>query len=195
LRYPVVEITTAVTLLLLVTQTGLRLITIIYAILCCGMIVATFVDLKHSIIPDEISYGGIALGIILSIIYPKLHNTDNRLQALFFSIAGILVGGALIYSISAAGSLIFRKKLKQIGEESAMGGGDIKYLAMIGAFLGYKYVLFVFFLAPLFGSIVGIIMKLRYKAEIIPYGPYLSLATLVVILWGERIWRILYPYL
>jgi leader peptidase (prepilin peptidase)/N-methyltransferase len=159
------------------------------------MIVATFVDLKHSIIPDEISYGGIALGIILSIIYPKLHNTDNRLQALFFSIAGILVGGALIYSISAAGSLIFRKKLKQIGEESAMGGGDIKYLAMIGAFLGYKYVLFVFFLAPLFGSIVGIIMKLRYKAEIIPYGPYLSLATLVVILWGERIWRILYPYL
>ena len=74
-----------------------------------------------------------------------------------------------------------------------MGGGDVKYLAMIGAFLGVKGVIIVFFLAPFFGSIVGIIEKLRRKADIIPYGPYLSIAALIAILWSDIIIRTLFP--
>jgi leader peptidase (prepilin peptidase)/N-methyltransferase len=65
---------------------------------------------------------------------------------------------------------------------------------MIGAFLGWKGVIIVFFLAPFFGSVIGIIEKLRKKADIIPYGPYLSLAAFIVMLWGERIERFLFPY-
>jgi leader peptidase (prepilin peptidase) / N-methyltransferase len=76
-----------------------------------------------------------------------------------------------------------------------MGGGDIKYLAMIGAFLGLKGVIFVFFLAPFFGSVIGIIEKIRRKADIIPYGPYLSIATIIAIIWGEAIMKTLFPYI
>ena len=75
-----------------------------------------------------------------------------------------------------------------------MGGGDVKFLAMIGAFVGWVDVVFIFFLAPFFGAVVGIIMKLKYKAEVIPYGPYLSLASLVVIVWGDKILKLLFPY-
>jgi leader peptidase (prepilin peptidase)/N-methyltransferase len=85
------------------------------------------------------------------------------------------------------GQFIFKKE--------AMGGGDVKYLAMLGAFLGYKDAVFIYFLAPFFGSIVGLIMKYKYKLEIIPYGPYLSLAAFIVMLWGQRIFRTLFPYI
>ena len=70
-----------------------------------------------------------------------------------------------------------------------MGGGDVKLLAMLGAFLGWKLVVVTFFISPLFGSIVGIILKLKYKKEIIPYGPYLAMGAIVAIIWGEEIFR------
>jgi len=194
-RYLIVEIITAVLFVFLISKLGLNSVTIIYIALTSALIAATFIDLKHQIIPDEITYGGMVVGVILSVIFPQLHDTANRLYALRDSILGLLTGGALIYALSALGTIAFRKKLKEIGEESAMGGGDVKYLAMIGAFLGWQGALFVFFLAPFFGGVVGVIEKLRRKADIIPYGPYLSVATLVVIVWGERILNRLFPYI
>ena len=68
----------------------------------------------------------------------------------------------------------------------------MKFMAMIGAILGWKLVLLIFFVAPFFGSIVGIIVKIRTKQDLIPYGPYLSLATLLCIFWGEDILRWLF---
>jgi len=194
-RYAIVEILTSVVFVLLVKQLGLNAVTLIYMVLSCGLIAATFIDIDYQIIPDEITYGGMILGIILSVIFPDIHETANRLYALRSSFLGLLLGGALIYAISWIGTIAFKKKLKEIGEETAMGGGDVKYLAMIGSFLGWKGVIIVFFLAPFFGSIVGIVEKLRSKADIIPYGPYLSVATIIVILWGDRIMRTLFPYL
>jgi Type IV leader peptidase family. len=70
-----------------------------------------------------------------------------------------------------------------------MGGGDVKFMAMIGSILGWKAAVLIFFLAPFFGAGVGIIAKLRHGAEVIPYGPYLSLATVLVMLWGNDILR------
>ena len=194
-RYAIVEILTSVIFILLVKQLGVDAVTIIYMILSCGLITATFIDIDYQIIPDEITYGGMVLGLILSVVFPGLHDTANRFYSLRSSFLGLLSGGLLIYAIAWIGTIAFKKKLKEIGEESAMGGGDVKYLAMIGAFLGWKGVIIVFFLAPFFGSIVGIIEKLRRKADIIPYGPYLSVATIIVILWGDRIMRTLFPYL
>jgi leader peptidase (prepilin peptidase) / N-methyltransferase len=193
IRYAIVEVLTAAVFVLLVKQLGLNAVSVIYMVLSCGLIVATFIDIDYQIIPDEITYGGVILGVILSAVFPQLHGTANRIIALRSSILGLILGGALIYAIAWIGTIAFRKKLKEIGEESAMGGGDVKYLAMIGAFLGIKGVLLVFFLAPFFGSIVGIIEKIRRKADIIPYGPYLSIAALIVMLWGERIVRIFFP--
>ncbi|MFC1806789.1 prepilin peptidase [Candidatus Omnitrophota bacterium] len=186
-RYLIVELLTALTFVTLVTQLGLSITTIIYIILSCGLIVATFIDFEHQIIPDEITYGGMVLGLIASVAFPQLHDTANRLHALFFSFIGLLTGGAIIYLTGVAGKLIFKK--------DAMGGGDVKFLAMIGAFLGFSNAIFIYFLAPFFGSVVGIIAKIKFKADIIPYGPYLSLATFIVIIWGDKIMRILFPYL
>jgi leader peptidase (prepilin peptidase)/N-methyltransferase len=192
LRYITVEVLTAVIFVILVKELGLNVTTVIYMVLSCGLIIATFIDFKHQIIPDEITYGGMILGVIASFAFPQLHNTFNRFYALRDSLSGLILGGALIYLIASIGTIAFRKKLKKIGQESAMGGGDIKYMAMIGAFLGWQGAIFVFFLAPFFGSFVGIMEKLRKRADVIPYGPYLSIATLVVILWGDRILRALF---
>lgn len=68
-----------------------------------------------------------------------------------------------------------------------MGMGDVKLMGMLGALLGWKKILAVFFIAPLFGSVVGLVIKFVRKSDVIPYGPFLSLAAFVVIFWGERI--------
>ena len=193
LRYITVEVLTAVIFAILARTFGLSATTIIYMVLSCGLIIATFIDFEHQIIPDEITYGGMVLGLALSFAFPELHGTFNRFYALRDSLSGLIVGGGLIFLLASIGTIAFRKKLKEIGQESAMGGGDIKYMAMIGAFLGWQGAVFVFFIAPFFGSIVGIIEKLRKRADIIPYGPYLSIATLVFIIWGNRILQAVFP--
>ena len=186
-RYITVELLTASLLTILYLYFGLEANAIVYMSLTCAMIIATFIDFEYQIIPDEITYGGMVAGVILSIVFPGLHETQSRLYGLIYSIAGLLTGGVIIYATGLIGKLIFKK--------DAMGGGDVKFLAMIGAFLGYKQVLLIYFLAPFFGSAVGIFMKLKYKAEIIPYGPYLSLASFIVIIWGHEILQRLFYYM
>jgi len=197
-RYAVVEMLTAGLFALLVNTLGLNAISIIYMILVSGLIVATFIDFELQIIPDEITYGGMIVGLILSPIFPQLHNATSRWQSLLSSFVGLLVGGALIYAIAWIGTIAFKKKLEAIGEEQAMGGGDVKFLAMIGAFIGFKAVLLVFLLASLFGSVIGIIEKIRAKADIIPFGPYLALGTLVALIFQDKIFAFLkeiyFPY-
>lgn len=187
IRYMIVEVLTSAIFVLIAAQFGITITALIFSILCALMIIATFIDFEHQIIPDEINYGGIGLGLILSLIFPQLHNTPSRLFSFIDSFSGLIVGGLAIYLIGILGKMVFKKE--------AMGGGDVKFLAMIGSFVGWRYIIFIFFLAPFFGSFVGIILKLRYKAEIIPYAPYLSLAALIVILWGNRIINCLFPYM
>ena len=184
LRYIIVEILTAVVLVLAFIRWGFSIEFVAYSVLFCGLIVATFVDFKFQIIPDEVSYTGMILGIAASIFFPLLHGASVWYMGLFKSIAGLLAGGASIYLTGVVGKLIFKK--------DAMGGGDVKLMAMIGAFLGPAFAILVFFIAPFFGSVVGIIMKIKYKAEIIPYGPYLSLAAVVVAFLGKDILRYLF---
>jgi leader peptidase (prepilin peptidase)/N-methyltransferase len=90
----------------------------------------------------------------------------------------------MIYGIGMLGELAFKKE--------AMGGGDVKLMAMIGAFLGWKLVILTFFLAPFLGSVVGIIMKIREGKDVIPYGPYLSLAAVFSMFFGDRLLRLLF---
>lgn len=73
-----------------------------------------------------------------------------------------------------------------------MGMGDVKLMGMLGAFLGWKFAILIFFLAPFFGSPAGVYLKFFKKCDIIPYGPYLSLAAFVVMIWGQKILNILF---
>ncbi len=189
IRYFIVELLTAILFTLLFAKFGLTLNLLFSLILVCGLIVATFIDFEYQLIPDTVSFGGLAVGLTAGILHPTFFNTFSRKTAFINSLAGALVGAISIYSIGVIGKVMFRKKLKEINEDSAMGFGDVKFLAMIGAFLGWQKVLLVFFLAPFFGAAVGIILKAKYKMETIPYGPYLSLAAVIVMLWGDEIMR------
>jgi len=150
-----------------------------YAFLASGFIIATFTDLSHRIIPDEVNFGLLGLGVILSFIFPVLHNVDSRWMSLLYSLLGALVGGGSIFLLGVLGKLIFKKE--------SMGGGDVKLLAMAGSFLGWKLILLSFFIAPFFGAIFGIIRKIIYKDEYIPYGPFLALGCLISVLWANEI--------
>ncbi|MFH2144644.1 MAG: prepilin peptidase [Candidatus Omnitrophota bacterium] len=185
-RYFLVELLTASVLVILYNFFGLSAQFFVYSLLCCGLIVSTFIDFDFQIIPDEITLGGLALAVILCLLFPALHNTASRMTAFIQTVLGILAGGGSIYLIGKFGEVIFKKE--------SMGGGDVKLMAMIGALLGWKLVLLIFFLAPFFGAVVGIIAKIRKGAEVIPYGPYLSLATFLALLWGKDILRYLFCF-
>lgn len=184
-RYFLVEFLTAVAFLILHSFFGLTVQFYVYSVLSCALIVATFIDFDFQIIPDEITLGGLVVGIILSVIFPSLHGVSGWILGLKQAVIGLLAGGGSIYMIGKIGEMIFKKE--------SMGGGDVKFLAMIGSILGWKFAILIFFVAPFFGAIVGIIAKIRKGAELIPYGPYLSLATFLVILWGNEMIAYLFP--
>ncbi len=179
LSYITVEFLTGVLLLALFLAFGLTPKFFAYSVFTFGLIVATFVDFQIQEIPDEISLGGIALGLALSFAFPSISGDESRWHALLSSFFGVIIGGGMIYFLGLTGEAIFKKE--------AMGGGDVKLLAMIGAFLGWKFTVLTFFMAPIFGSVVGIVMKYRYGKETIPYGPYLSMGALGSIFFGEKI--------
>ena len=184
LRYFIVEILTAAAFLMLFIFFGISAKFFAYLALVSGLIVATFVDLEIQEIPDEVSIGLLAAGLILSAAFPSILNEPTRMGGFINSFSGAFLGGITIYAMGMLGEFAFRRE--------AMGGGDVKLLAMIGSFLGWKLTLLTFFIAPFFGSVVGIILKIRKGKDIIPYGPYLSLGAVVSMLWGDRILRVLF---
>ncbi len=198
LRYPAIELLTAIMFLVLFQRYGFSYDFIIFIVFICGLIIATFVDIQHRIIPDEVSIGGMILGFILTAIKGfNLRPMTHDLKPMFGSFLGIIIGGGIIYLTGFLFDLVYFKLLKKPpiqGETESMGFGDVKLLAMIGAFLGWQKVILVFFLAPFFGAIVGLINLLVKKNHTLPYGPFLSLAAIFSIFWAERIIRLILPY-
>ena len=182
-RYLIVEGLTACLALALYIVFGLTPKFAAYAVMTCGLIIATFVDFEINEIPDEVSIGVLVAGLVLSVVLPPLVGAASSWYDLLDSVLGCLAGGASIYLMGFLGELVFKKE--------AMGGGDVKLMAMIGAFVGWKMVLLAFFIAPVFGAVAGLVLKIKEGREIIPYGPYLSLAALVVIFFGEKILKLL----
>jgi leader peptidase (prepilin peptidase)/N-methyltransferase len=178
-RYFAVELISASCFLILFMNFRFNYIFWVYSLLTFILIVVTFIDLEFQIIPDRISLVGIFAGIILCIIFPGLQNAFTWKRAFLNSIIGVLTGAGLIYLTGVLGQLAFKKE--------SMGGGDVKLMGMLGAFLGWKLAIFIFFLAPFFGAPIGIYAKFIKKQEVIPYGPYISLASFVAMVWGHRI--------
>lgn len=196
LRYLVVELLTALMFVVLYNRYGLKYEFFIYALFVCSLIIATFVDIKHRIIPDEISIGGIIIGFLLSAIKGfNLGPFSYNIKPMLDSLLGIIIGGGIIYLTGFLFDLVYFKLLKKPpiqGETESMGGGDVKLLAMIGAFLGWQAAVLTFFIAPLFGAVIGIINLIVKKEHLIPYGPFLSLAALVSLFWADKIIRLIF---
>jgi leader peptidase (prepilin peptidase) / N-methyltransferase len=249
-------------------------LTVVYCVFLGGLIVATFIDAEHYIIPDEITLGGAAVGFVCSFALPALHGQTSTTGALRESLLGAAVGAGMIYLILRAGKLLFgRQKLALTGEtrivfsetaihlpdkeipydelfyrrtdviglhaktvemvdrgykdvlvrlgpeklrvgddefnpeevphleavsselilpREAMGLGDVKFMAAIGAFLGWKAVVFSLMLSSVFGSVVGvgaIVLGRREWSSRLPYGPYIALAAALWLFGGREFAR------
>lgn len=188
IRYPLIELLTGYLFTHLYVFVQYRhespCVFIGYLVLCCALIISTFVDLESYVIPNEVTFVGIPLALVLSVLCPGLHDAPNtlrnftlvgvfRLDMLIASIVGMLTGGGLILLCSVVGKWVFRK--------DAMGFGDVKLMGMIGGIVGWKLAVAIFFVAPFFGLFMGIPALLWKKTHVIPYGPFLSLAALVCI--------------
>jgi leader peptidase (prepilin peptidase) / N-methyltransferase len=243
-----------------------------YCLFVGGLIVATFIDFEHFIIPDEVTIGGAAAGFFLSFLVPGLHGVTSLTAALQKSLVGILAGAGLIYLILRMGKLVFgRQRLAfpadtrivftetsihlpdreipyeevfyrqsdiialkarrvelvdrcyqdvlvrlspaslQIGQEKlnpeeviymealsgeivlpreAMGLGDVKFMAAIGAFLGWQAVIFCLMLSSMMGALVGvtlIVMRRQAWSSKLPYGPYIALAAVIWLFGGREL--------
>jgi leader peptidase (prepilin peptidase)/N-methyltransferase len=245
---------------------------LVYCMVIAGFIAATFIDVEHYIIPDEITIGGAVAGIVCSLLLPRLHGQSTATEGVLLGLLGLGIGAGVIYSILRIGKWLFgRQRLRfrdqtrmvftettlhladreipfeelfyrqsdvvalqastveladrcyrdvlirlspealQIGEErfnpaevpwmeavsaevvlprEAMGLGDVKFMAAIGAFLGWQAVIFSLMLSSIIGSIVGItLIVLRRQAwsSRLPYGPYIALAATIWIFCGRRL--------
>ncbi len=176
LQYPLVELINGLLTLFLFLRFGPTLAFATLFLFCSALVVITFIDLEHQIIPDEISLSGIVVGFVLSFFLDG-HSWLN-------SLLGILLGG---------GSLLLVAYLYQrLTGKDGMGGGDIKLLAMMGAFLGWKAVPFIIFASSLVGSLIGVTIMLLQKKDsklAIPFGPYLAFGAILYIFYGRPLIR------
>lgn len=243
----------------------------IYAGFLAALVVATFIDIEHMIIPDEITFGGMILGVLCSVLVPALHWTNSRSVAAVQSLLGMAAGAGIIYVVVRAGKLMFgRKRIAlptdtritftetsihfedkaipfeelfyrqsdvitlrastlelvdrcyrdvevrlspsrlQIGDEvfnpetvphmeavstqitlpqEAMGLGDVKFMGAIGAFLGWKAVIFTLLGSSVIGTFGGLILLFLGRRGLVsmrmPYGPYLAIAAAIWVFWGH----------
>ena len=173
-QYPLIEGITALGSLILFMKFGPSLSYLFYFSFVAALIVITVIDLYHQIIPDVISLPGIGVGLLASLIIPQITFLN--------SLIGVLLGGGSLFLVATLYQWLFKRE--------GMGGGDVKLLAMIGAFLGWKAVILTILLSSLIGSITGIIiMALKGKdfKYAIPFGPFLSLGAVISLFYGENL--------
>lgn len=174
IRYPLIELLTAILSLFLFLKFGLTFQYLVMFLFCSALVVVTFIDFDHQIIPDEISLPGIGLGFLASFFLPG--------PTWISSLMGIVAGWGML-------ALVFYGYLWLTGREG-MGGGDAKLLAMMGAFLGLPAIPFIIFCSSLVGSIAGLsLMAIQGKDRhlAIPFGPYLVLGAILYIFWGPAL--------
>jgi len=174
-QYPLVEFITSALLTLAYLRFGLTWDFAAGGILIILMILTFFIDLKHRIIPDVLTFPGIVLGFLLSFVVKS--------PSVLNSILGILVGGGMFYLAAILGELLFKKE--------SMGGGDIKLAMMLGAFLGWQKILLVLLLSALLGSLIGgttlFFSKDVKETRTIPFGPFLALGAIIAMFAGDAL--------
>ena len=182
LQYPIVELTMALLAAALMYKFQLSIAAAGYFLFSAALLVVIVIDIHHQIIPDVISLPGIILGVLFSLVSDTVTWQS--------SLIGLLAGGGVLYAVA-----YFYFLLRKV---DGMGGGDIKLLAMIGAWLGWQSLPFVIFASSFSGSIVGLIAMFYQKKggrTRIPFGPFLSLSALIYTFYSEKILYLFNLYL
>lgn len=171
-RYPLVEFLTGFIFVLVYLKYRLSVDTLVLSILSSCLIAITFIDIDYRIIPNAISYPGIIIGLISS-FFVSINNPINAL-------IGILVGSGILFLTA----FLYRAITKVEG----MGMGDVKLMAMIGAFLGWKAAIFTIIISAFLGSIIGlglVIFAGKGKRYAIPYGPFIAISAITYMFYGN----------
>lgn len=167
--------------------------------LVAAMIAVTMIDIEHRIIPDKIDIPGALLAPLVAFAVPDLlpfqqdmawllssvglsvSELNPRLAAAASSAVGVGFGWVLVWSVRALGTLAFRKE--------AMGFGDVKYMAMIGGYVGWQGVLLTMGVAIMLGAALGVVVKLLSTDPYLPFGPFLSVGAVATLIWrSELLW-------
>ena len=170
LQYPLIEALVGALWLGAYLAWGLSVHGLAGALLGTILLGIGITDARHYIIPDEFTWGGLGLGLALSLVGGWL----GFLQA----VLGAAAGFGLLYIVGSAGRWMF--------SEEAMGGGDIKMMAMVGAFVGWKGVLLTIFAGALLGTLIFVPLSLR-KKRLVPFGVFLAVGAAVAFAWGDSI--------
>lgn len=174
IRYPIIELMTAVFLLLLFIKYGATLNYLRFAFFICVLIVISAIDIEHLVIPNRVIVPAIAVGLLFSIILGY--------QILLESLIGIALGGGLLLVIAIIAPFIFKQE--------SLGGGDIKLAAFMGIFLG-PFVLMALFWGFFVGALVGLTLMARKDKSLkdaITFGPFLAIGSAVTLFLGSSIW-------
>ncbi|WP_172856669.1 A24 family peptidase [Thermoanaerobacterium sp. RBIITD] len=177
IRYPAVEFLTGFIFFIIFYHFGLSIKALSYIFLSAVLVAITFIDIEHKIIPNKIILTGLIGGIIFRVL---LYN-----YGILDYVIGFALGGGILLLIS-------------IISGGGMGGGDIKLMALIGLFVGWKLTLTTLFIAVLLGAIGGIILiilKVKTRKDYIPFGPYISMACLISILYGYDLLNLYIGYI
>ncbi len=170
-RYLFVELLTAIVFAITAAATPPDLALLVRLIFAALLIPLFFIDLEHQILPDVITLPGVVIGIAASVFLPP-------------GLVASLIGAALGAGILQAIRLVWKRVTGQHG----MGFGDVKMLAMIGAFLGWEQVWFVLFASSLAGAVVGVAITVAGRGGMktkLPFGTFLAVAALIAAWWGE----------
>ena len=166
-RYPLVEFLCGLLYIFLYHQLGFSVSSLVLALLATALLIVSCIDLEHKIVPDVITLPGILAGILVSLCLTQVGIVN--------ALIGMCLGGGLFFLIAVL-------------SHGGMGGGDIKLVAMIGAFLGWQAVLVTIFLGALSGAMVGVslmLLKRKGRKDPLPFGPFLAVGALIAIVWGQ----------
>jgi leader peptidase (prepilin peptidase)/N-methyltransferase len=170
-QYPIIELATALIWGFMVWRYGASLEALRGAAFATVLLGIAMTDARAYIIPDEFSLGGLALGILFALAAGK--------QALGVALLGAAVGFGMLWLIAIAGECMFKQE--------AMGGGDIKMMAMVGAFLGWQGTLLTVFLGALIGSLIFVPLSLIGRKQLVPFGIFLAIGAAATYLVGPAI--------
>jgi leader peptidase (prepilin peptidase)/N-methyltransferase len=169
--YPLVELATALIWAGMAWRHGLTLEALSGAVFFTILLGIAMTDARTYLIPDEFTLGGLVIGLLFAV--------PDGIPGLGHALLGAVVGFGVLWLVGAVGTWIFRK--------DAMGGGDIKMMAMVGAFLGWQGVLLTIFLGALLGTLIFVPISLIKRGKLVPFGIFLSLGAAATALAGPAI--------
>jgi leader peptidase (prepilin peptidase)/N-methyltransferase len=173
-RYPLIELANALGYALILWRFGPTWPALVYAMLFSVLLVVTGIDLSHQIIPNVITLPGIVIGFVCAVTILPVGAINSLL--------GILVGGGILLGLAWISPYVFGKE--------GMGLGDVKLVAMVGAFLGWRQALLTIMVGAVVGSVVGltlIALKVMRREHYIPFGPFLALGAVVAMLFYREV--------